>query len=150
MHGRYDNHVASADSLYGSSLLYSGSRGVRRDIRVCALHLRDGMYAKMFLGAPMEMNQYFGYGFTAIVVLATSFLWRRPKLILLATLLAGLPPVFFLRWVTEPFHQRGWWLVSVLLVSMLVYVAATAQLALNMAQELKRERDNPPQKPVDG
>ena len=94
----------------------------------------------------MEMNQYFIYGFIAIQALATTFLWRKPRLLSLAILIAGLPMVFFLRWETEPFHQRGWWLVTVLALSMTAYVTCTAQLALSIAKELKRERDNPPKK----
>ncbi len=98
----------------------------------------------------MEMNQYFVYGFMAIVVVATTFLWRKPKLFFLVVLAAGLPPVYVLRWTTEPFHQRGWWLVTVLALAMVVYVACTAQLALSIAQELKKARDGLSKVPSDG
>ena len=58
--------------------------------------------------------------------------------------------MYVLRWATEPFYQRGWWLVTVLALALVVYVACTAQLALSIAQELQKERDGLSKVPADG
>jgi hypothetical protein len=88
----------------------------------------------------MEMNQYFAYAFAIVVVLCISLLAHKPKLVFLVILTVGLSPLFFLRWVVEPFHQRGWWLVMVVVLAGIMYIACTAQLALSIARALQVER----------
>ena len=87
----------------------------------------------------MEMNQYFAYAFAVVVVLCISYLAKKPRLVFLGILTSGLLPLFLLRWVVEPFHQRGWWLVMVIFLAGILYIACTAQLALSTAKAVETD-----------
>lgn len=83
----------------------------------------------------MPMNEYVGYGFTALVCVSIALFWRRPKLACMAVLVGGMVPVAALTWVEGPFQsQRGLWMFGVIALALVVYIGCTAQLALSEAR----------------
>jgi hypothetical protein len=87
----------------------------------------------------MAMNDYIGYGFTAVACLAIFLFWRQPKIAVAIVSAAGLLPLFLLKWGSDSYPHKGTWLLGVIAISAVVYIGCAAHLALDLA---RRSQEN--------